>query len=120
MTRLDPSRHAPQEVDEYTAAQTSKLRAALEQLRAVINAAAPGPFTRRLSGHRNAAPAISVKWSTPSLRTGPRRLHTRGALPVRLTGHMPELSTIQDTYAVSWSRASPFGIRYPTRGTVMM
>ena len=48
MIRTDPDRHAPQEVDEYLAAQAPEFRATLEQLRAIINEVAPD-CTERVS-----------------------------------------------------------------------
>ena len=48
MSKAGPARHAPQEIDEYLAAQAPEFRATLEQLRAVINAAAPD-CTERVS-----------------------------------------------------------------------
>lgn len=48
MSNAGPDRHAPQEIDEYLAAQADEFRAVLEQLRAVINAAAPD-CTERVS-----------------------------------------------------------------------
>ena len=41
MSKPKPSRHAPQEIDEYLAAQAPEFRATLAQLRAIINAVAP-------------------------------------------------------------------------------
>ena len=48
MSKPDPNRHAPHEIDEYMAAQTPEFRAALDQLRAIIKAAAPD-CTERVS-----------------------------------------------------------------------
>ena len=48
MSKPDPSRHAPQEIDEYLAAQAPEYRATLEQLRAIIKAVAPD-CTERVS-----------------------------------------------------------------------
>ena len=48
MSRAAADRHAPQEVDEYLAAQAPGSRATLEQLRALIRSAAPD-CTERVS-----------------------------------------------------------------------
>ena len=48
MSEPKPSRHAPQEVDEYVAAQEPASRDTLERLRAIIRAAAPD-CTERVS-----------------------------------------------------------------------
>ncbi len=41
MSKPNPSRHAPHEIDEYLAAHAPEFRATLAQLRAIINAVAP-------------------------------------------------------------------------------
>ena len=41
MSKPNPTRHAPHEIDEYLAEQAPEFRATLEQLRAIINAVAP-------------------------------------------------------------------------------
>ncbi len=41
MSKPDPNRHAPQEIDEYLEAQAPDFRAMLQRTRAVILAAAP-------------------------------------------------------------------------------
>lgn len=48
MSEPGPDRHAPQEVDEYLAAQAPGPRATLERLRAIVRAAAPD-CTERVS-----------------------------------------------------------------------
>ena len=48
MSKPDPNRPAPQEIAEYLAARAPEFRATLEQLRAIINAAAPD-CTERVS-----------------------------------------------------------------------
>lgn len=48
MSDPGPNRHAPEEVDDYLAAQAPGPRAALEQLRAIIRTAAPD-CTERVS-----------------------------------------------------------------------
>ena len=48
MSKPKPTRHAPAEVDEYLGAQAPEFRATLEQLRAIIRAAAP-ECTERVS-----------------------------------------------------------------------
>ena len=48
MSKPDPGRHSPGEVDGCLAAQAPGVRGTLEQLRALINAAAPG-CTERVS-----------------------------------------------------------------------
>ncbi len=45
-SKRHPSRHAPQEVDEYLAAQPADKRATLEQLRAIIRETAPAATER--------------------------------------------------------------------------
>ena len=41
MSKPNPTRHAPHEIDEYLAEQAPEFRATLAQLRAIINAVAP-------------------------------------------------------------------------------
>ena len=41
MSKPNPTRHAPHEIDDYLAEQAPEFRAVLEQLRAIINAVAP-------------------------------------------------------------------------------
>lgn len=48
MSKSKPARHAPEEVDEYLAAQSPESRATLEQLRAIIRTVAP-ECTERVS-----------------------------------------------------------------------
>ncbi len=46
MSKPDPNRHAPQEIDEYLAAQAPDFRDALQRMRVVIRAAAPDSAER--------------------------------------------------------------------------
>lgn len=48
MSKPNPSRHAPQEIDAYFAPLPANVRAALEQVRAIIREAAPN-CTERVS-----------------------------------------------------------------------
>ena len=87
MSRADPSRHAPQEVDEYLAAQAPESRATLKQLRAIINAAVPG-CTERVSYK---IPIFRLKMDVVALSAAKHHcsLHTMSkAIPVAMQNEL--------------------------------
>lgn len=87
MTKPDPQRHAPREVDEYMAAQAPDFRATLEQLRTVFKATAPD-CTERVSYQ---IPIFRLKkdFVAPSVAKRHCGLHTMSkAIPADMKGEL--------------------------------
>lgn len=87
MSEPGPNRHAPQEVDEYLAAQAPEARATLEWLRALINAAAPA-CTERVS-YRIPIFRLRMDYVALSVAKSHCALHTMSkAIPVAMKGEL--------------------------------